>query len=215
MQYSIVGDGDNQFLTVFDPSYTKPGVMHSSHPNFDKVVDAIEAGVYVEETAFDPAEAAREAFEALGDRVTIKGSTVYLDGDPVDNSVTKAIVRWMQDGERDWNPLVRFFENIQGNPSEASREQLYSFLAANDYSLTRDGEIVGYKAVRELEDGSFQSINAGNPGDVQVNGEDAAARPVQQVGDTVTMARSKVDPSSAAYCSVGLHGATRSSRASS
>lgn len=205
MQYSIVGNGDDRFITVFDPSYARPQVMHSSQPNFDSVVTLVKDGVLPGESWFDPAETAREAFEALGERVSVRGGVVYLDGDPVDNSCTKAILRWMEDAEQDWQPLVNFFERVQANPSEQSREQLYEFLAANEYTITPDGNIVGYKAVRERDDGSFESIHGGQPGDVQVNGEDAPSKPVQAIGDVVTMARSTVDPDQFAHCSHGLH----------
>lgn len=209
MQYSIVGSGDDQFLTVFDPSYDRPQVIHSSHPGFETVLHVVLNGETPAQSAFDPAEAAREAFEAIGQRVSVRGGTVYLDGDPVDNSCTKAILRWMEDGEQDWEPLVRFFEKVQGNPSENSRSQLYAFLAANDYTITPEGDIVGYKAVREIDGGKFggkfESIRGGEVGDVQVNGEDAASKPVQGPGDVVTMQRSLVDPDEFVHCSVGLH----------
>lgn len=202
--FNLIGDTGDQWLTVFDQGYTKLQSMHSSHPRFASVLERVEAGEYVEESEFDPAEAAREAFEAVGQRVSVKGGLVYLDGDPVDNSCTKAILRFLEDGE-EFTPLVRFFENVQANPSQNSREQLYSFLAANDYTLTQDGLIVGYKAVQARSDGSFESIRAGQPGDVQVNGVDAPERPIQAPGDVVTMARSKVNPDEFVHCSVGLH----------
>lgn len=206
MQWSIVGnEGGEQWLTVADPSYSKIQSMHSSHPGFAAVTDQVERGETPDESAFDPAEAVREAFRELGERVSVKGSVVYLDGDPIDNSCTKAILRFLDEGVEDWLPLVRFFERVQANPSDESREQLYSFLAANSYTITPDGNIVGYKAVHEVEDGVFRSIWTGQPGDVQVNGEDADARPLQSVGDVVSMQRSQVDPNKFVHCSVGLH----------
>lgn len=205
MQYNSVGDGHDEVLVVFDPSYPRPGTIHSSHPNFDNVLKLVEAGIAPVFSAYDPGEQAREAFEALGDRVTVRGGDVFLDGDPIDNSCTRAILRFMQEDVGDWKPLVNFFEKVQGNPSERSRAQLYSFLAANDYTITDQGDIVGYKTVREIEPGEFESIRGGQPGDVQVNGEDAPAKPRQGPGDVVTMARSTVDPDEFADCSFGLH----------
>ena len=139
MQYNIVGSGDEQVLVVFDPSYSRPQSIHSSHPRFEGVKAAVESGGLPEESAFDPAEQARGAFEAIGDRVTVRGGQVYLDGDPIDNSCTKAIIEFMSNGEP-FEPLVNFFEKVQGNPSPRSREQLYSFLAANDYTITDEGK---------------------------------------------------------------------------
>lgn len=205
MKWNEVGDGEDRIVTVFDPSYTRPQAMHCSHPGYDSVIEQLEAGDLPAESAFNPAERAREAFLELGDRVSVREGQVYLDGDPIDNSCTKAILRWMEYDEQDWVPLVRFFEKVQGNPSENSRNQLYSFLAANDYTLTRRGDIVGYKAVRRRADGQFESIHGGQPGDVQVNGEDAPAKPIQGPGDVVTMARSAVNPDEFAHCSHGLH----------
>lgn len=205
VQYTTIGTDGQEFLSVFSPSYSRPQTIHSSHPNFTKVKAEVEQGITPIESDLDPAELVRGKFEALSERVTVKGGRVYLDGDVIDNSLTKAIVRWMEEGISDYQPLVNFFEKVQTNPSENSREQLYNFLAANDYTIDSDGNIVGYKTVRELGDGRFESIRGGRSGDVQVNGEDAASKPVQSVGDEVTMARSTVNPDELIHCSVGLH----------
>lgn len=206
MQYTLVGTEDGTSnITVFSNGTVH--VAHSSHPNFAE----IEAGVLVGDESvidlFDVALSAATKFERLSDRVTTAHGRLYLDGEEVDNALSKQVVRFITEGVEDWKPLVAFFENVLANPQEHSREQLYSWLNAEDFTITSDGLIVGYKSVYKNDDESYRSTMSGT---AIVNGETQNGYINQKVGDVVEMPRGEVTHDPTEACSVGLHVGTHS-----
>jgi len=111
-------------------------------------------------------------------------------------------VRFLDEGVDDWKPLIAFLEKVQQNPQEHSRNQLFEWLTRQVFTITDDGDIIGYKSVKSDGAGGFTSISSGT---ALVNGEVKTGRIPQRVGDVVTMPRSEVafDPSQG--CSTGLH----------
>ena len=212
MQFSIVKDQGRRNIMVVDPSLDQPLAASEEHPNFDKIVAAVVQGESADVVArlFDTAKLAAERFERLSERVSVRGGRIYLDGDEIDNSLTRQVVRFAEDGEDDWKPLVNFFEKVQSNPLNHSREQLFDFLNANDFTITEDGDIVGYKGVNRHEDdeeGVYRSTTAGP--NVIRNGEPLEHCLVpQSVGDIIEMPRSTVAHDPGQSCSYGLHVAT-------
>lgn len=204
MQYSIVRTNGEEFITVIIPGEDTPLAANDSHPNYEQIVAKVRA----DETdgladLFDAAQAAAERFERLGSRVTVRAGRVYLDGDEIDNSLTQQIVRFLDEGVDDWEPLVAFFENVQENPDEHSREQLFEFLRANgnQLTITPDGLIVGYKAVRDTSEG-YTSTRSGY---AIVDGEEITDYVPNNPGSTIEMPRSKVTHDPNVSCSHGLH----------
>ena len=198
LQYSIVGVGEDANITVFVPGQ-RPRVAHSSHPNYLDIVDgALEGDESIVEL-FDVAETVATKFERLdgSTRVTVANGRVYFDGDEVDNTLTKQIVRFLSDGVEDWRPLVRFMEKVMDNPEPHSREQLYGWLG-HDFTITDAGNIVGYKGVRT--DG--RSIHSGK---AIRNSELVSGNIPNEPGDIIEMPRSEVAFDPAAACSYGLH----------
>lgn len=200
LPYSIVGSSaDDKFITVFIPGEPQPLSAHSSHPNFDAIVAKVEAddsdGLA---DLFDVSRAAAKRFEPLSERVTVANGRLYLDGDEVSNALAKQVVRFLNEGVSDWKPLVAFFENVQANPTDHSREQLFEWLDRHDFSITTDGLIVGYKGVTS----DLKSIHSG-PG--IVNGKPQNGRLDNSIGNVIEMPRSDVDHNPSQGCSRGLH----------
>jgi hypothetical protein len=200
LQYTLVGHDDGSNIVVFVPG-SPPLVAHSSHPNFDKIVEGALAGDDSVTELFDVAATAAQRFQRLSERVTTANGRLYLDGEEVANALTTQVLRFLDQGVDDWEPLVKFFENVQANPNEHSREQLFSWLDAEDFTITPDGMIVGYKGVQKTDDG-FESINRGS---AIVDGEVKQGAIPNHIGAVVEMPRNKVafDPSTG--CSTGLH----------
>lgn len=203
MKYNLVTAGDQENLTLFVDG--EMYVASESHPNWSiikrmVVLDRDESVV----DYFDVPKSVERRLSAITERISFDGESLFFDGDEVDNSLTKQIVRHLKEGVEDWKPLVAFMDKVAQNPQEHSREQLYDFLAHHDITITKDGDIVGYKSVRfsDSDDGDYKSINAGT---AFVNGERKEGQIPQSVGDVVTMPRSEVafDPSQG--CSTGLH----------
>jgi hypothetical protein len=83
--------------------------------------------------------------------------------------------------------LVNFWRNLNTNPSEASRNQLFAFLEQNGHPLTEDGHFVAYRGVRA----DFKDKHTGTFDN--------------SVGAVCEMPREDVDDNPNQTCSRGLH----------
>lgn len=198
LRYSIISDDEKSYVSL-----VHEGQIHtadSEHPNFRTIVDAILADDESVVDLFDVERFVSKSFERLSDRVSVSGGRVYLDGDEVDNSLTQQIRRFLDEGQ-DFRPLVNFFENIVQNPQPESREHLYRWLNARDFTITEDGMIAGYKGVRGIV-GGYESIHSGS---AIVDGIVKNGHIPNNPGSVIEMPRSEVafDPREA--CSTGLH----------
>lgn len=209
MKYSVtILDGEPTVLTVL-----LDGELHTAiaehHPNFTAILAALDSKASDSEVLnlFDVEKAVASKFERLSDRVAVRNGQVLFDGDVVNNTLTDHVLRFLNEGVDDWQPLVAFFENVQQNPSETSREELYEWLA-NDESLTitDDGYIVGYKGCYIDANGVFVSTRPAPASEnVTVNDQPVTGPVPQQAGSVVAMPRGVVDPNLDRHCSVGLH----------
>lgn len=202
MQFTLIGNEDGgSNIVVFVPGHA-PLVAHESHPNFDRIVDGARAGDDMVVELFDIAATVAQKFQRLSDRVTTAHGRLYLDGEEVNNALTEQVLRFLDEGVEDWKPLVNFYENVQANPNEHSREQLYEWLSRRDFTITADGMIVGYKGVRPDGDGGFLSISSGK---AIVDGETVTGRIPTNPGSVVEMPRSEVQHDPEVGCHKGLH----------
>src|SRR5947209_4617483 len=199
INYMIYEEDGEAFVTAFVPNAERPlTASTASHPNFAEIVTGLKSGDESVVDLFDVSQAVAKRFEYVSERVAVANGRVYFDGDEVDNSLTRQIVRFLEEDESDFEALVNFMENVAANPNEHSREQLYEWLSRRDFTITPDGNLVGYKGVSP----DLKSIHSG-PG--IVNGEAVNGRLDNSVGNTIEIARSKVQHDPATGCSSGLH----------
>lgn len=201
MQYTLVGTEDGQVLSVFLPG-RNPLIAHSTHPNFQRILGKVFGNDESVVDLFDIAQTASIRFKRLSDRVTAANGRLYLDGEEVANALATQVVRFLNEGVEDWKPLVNFFENVQSNPNEHSKEQLYTWLAQRDFTITDTGMIVGYKGVSKGENGEFRSISRGT---AIVDGEVHNGQIPNRIGSIVEMPRGDVHHDPSTGCSHGLH----------
>lgn len=197
-KYNLVSDGTNASVTVFEDGDML--VANSDNPNWEQIVEALLVGEPVADL-INLVQAVAKKFERLTTRVSISGDQVYFDGDPVNNTLTAQIVRFLNEGW-DFEGLVNFYEKIAANPSAHSREQLYTWLEAHNFTIDKDGYILMYKGVRDNGDGTYGSIHAGP---AIVNGQEVDGIVPQTIGDVVEFPRSKVNADPSQGCSTGLH----------
>lgn len=105
---------------------------------------------------------------------------------PVHNALIDRIVD-MRDQGFDPEPMIKFLFNINQNPSEDSKQELYGFLETNKLPVTIDGHFLAYKKVRS----DFTDCHSG--------------RFDNSPGKTVEMPRHEVDADRTRTCSRGLH----------
>jgi hypothetical protein len=190
---SLVGDGIST-------------VVSGSHPKFGQLRDYLTA-TRDDGAEPDPArlreltDLAAQVAVTLGrltERVSFDGANLRFDGDRVDNSLSRHIVRMIKDGDEQYGRWVRFMENLAENPSLLSRLHLFTWLARRDFALTPEGHLLGYKGVGS--DGL--SVSSGT---ASVDGTTHRGRIPNPVGAVVEMPRLRVNPDRRNACSVGLH----------
>ena len=206
--YTITTDQDDHSVaTALLPD--GPVTLANDNPAYDEFVDALLSGA-------DAADVSRlasaerivaEKFRGLSERVSVGAGRVFFDGDEVDDSVARHLLRVLDEQREDWRPLVAFMEKIAANPEPHSREQLYDWLRSHQFTITEAGDIIGYKGVASDGEGGYCSVHSGS---AIRNGEAVTGRIPNAVGDTIEMPRSKVAHDPAAACSYGLHVGTYS-----
>lgn len=215
MDYTIIHNDEETFVVAYVPGAGLK-TARSDHPNFKTIVNALEAphphvseqGPIAEFTAlFDPAETIAKHFEKLTERVSVANGRIYLDGDEMHNALTEQVLRVMDDGG-EFEPLVNFYEKLAANPNDHSREQAYSWLASHEFTITEDGDVIGYKGVKLVSDAGEHgehTYESGNAGKATVNGEVFEGRIPNPIGAVVEMPRSEVQHDPSRGCSTGLH----------
>lgn len=207
MKYTHVNDNGEHTLTIFVEGKS-PETVHNTHPYWDKIFAGAQAGDESVIELINIAQAAANRLEPLSERVAVRGGHITFDGDPVDNALTQQVLRFLDAGQDDWKPLVAFFEKVQLNPQDHSREQLFRFITANNFPLTPDGDIIAYKGVKNGdEEGLYLSTRQGV---AYVNGEEIKGYIPNRIGDLITMPREQVAGNPTVTCSAGLHVATHS-----
>ena len=160
-------------------------VLEMTHPNYDKVRDALKTGASEDVIAslIDIASAVEDFGEG---RVTVEHGVVLYDGNALHNTMTNRIISMMREGFN-IQPMLLFLENLMENPDFRAVNELYGFLEATDLPITANGCFRAYKMVtRDYKDhhtGKFDN----------------------SIGAVVEMPRNQVDPDKQSTCSDGLH----------
>jgi hypothetical protein len=206
IKYNLVKfqDSDEANLTVFVGG--EMYVATDTHPNFKAIVEKVMLEDESVVDLFDVSKTAEKRFDRLSERVTVSNGRIYFDGEEVDNALTTQVLRFIDGGVEDFNPLVKFFEKVMTNPNEHSREQLYRWLSRYEFTITDEGDFIAYKGVRTTDaDHKYESISTGKAisNGVEYNG--AIPNPL---GAVVEMPRSNVQHDPSVGCHVGLHAGT-------
>lgn len=198
MQYNLVRREDTANITVVIDGDLF--VADEQHPSFDAIALAAAAGDERKVLdLIDGSRAAAKKFQSLSERVSVANSRIFIDGDEIDDVYADHIVRFLENDCEDWKPLVAFLEKVYTNTDEHTRENLSRWLkSVGSFTIDEDGDIVGYKGVRN----DLTSVHAGP---AVVNGEAVNGNVPNQPGSVITMARSKVTHNPAVGCAAGLH----------
>lgn len=207
MFYTHVNLPDEQSLTVHHGGEVQ--VIRGDYHQFDEILERVKAD---DESVFellDKAKLAANRFEPLTDRIAVHNGQITYDGDIIDNSLSKTLLRFIDDEvpAEQWSALLLFFEKVMTNPQSHSRDQLYDWVDKQNLTITDEGNIVAYKGVTDDGEGGYRS---GYAGTAIVDGQKIEGYIPNYAGAVVTMPRSEVhhDPNSA--CSTGLHVGTYS-----
>jgi hypothetical protein len=116
----------------------------------------------------------------------VKEGRVMVNGVAAPKVLSDKIIKFSNEG-LPFQPLLKFAENLQKNPSFRAVNELFTFLEKNDHPLTENGHFIAYKRVRE----SFRDIHSNTMDN--------------SVGNTLQVERNQVDEDSSRTCSHGLH----------
>ena len=180
MSYPFIIQGNNVTVVIGN----KPHTISKTHITYQKVVDAIKAGDW--ETVQNVIEPKKVVLDFGQGRVSVKGETLYWDGQEFNGTLAARMIQMLQEGFT-IEPLVKFMENLMENPSNRSVTELYAFLEKNNLPITPDGHFLAYKRVR----GDYKDCHSGTMDN--------------SPGKIVEMPRNKVDDNQNNTCSHGLH----------
>lgn len=198
MQTAKIGD-----VTVV--TVVVDGVPYSAgneHPNFEQILQSATQGDVSVVDLFDVSIVVARNFEQLSERVSVHDGRVFFDNEEVNGVLERQIVNFLKAGLQDFQPLVNFYEKLAQNPNEDSRKQLYAWLDAHNFTITPEGDLLGYKGVKVSADGGYESVNHGR---AIVNGQEYNGAIPNNTGDIVTMPRGEVQFNPSVGCSTGLH----------
>lgn len=239
MQFQIIETNGVTNVTLFFSDGTSL-IMPDTHPAIGKVIKTLREDPNVAEDdirriaaeVHEAAKTVERIFAQLTDQVAIRDGKLYVDGDKLKGPISKHIRRMYRSGKEDQAEAVAtFLEKLQANPSEYARDNLWVWLASNDFTITIDGDFIAYKGMAHagcfggyvidsdsdglgLEDRVFgdrafpDAPTSKNDGRAIVNGQTIVGYIPNPVGATVEMPRSEVDDGAHTYCSTGLHAGT-------
>jgi hypothetical protein len=187
----LVGDGINTVVPAAPARFAELVAYVSGQP---------EPDVRHVRRLLDVGGALAASLRRLSERVTYDGTDLLFDGDVINNSLSRHIIRMMREGDENYARWVKFLENLAANPSRLSRMHLFTWLEGRDFAITPDGHLLGYKGV--LADELNSSVSTGT---ATVNGTEHHGHIPNPVGATVEMPRGRVAADREAGCSVGLH----------
>jgi len=159
-------------------------IVDRDQPLADRVIKALKEGRNDDIPAL--VEAAKRVETFSQGNFTIQDGEVLIKGVPAPRVLGEKIVKFSKEG-LPYQPLVRFAEKLQQNPSFRAVNELYGFLSKNDHALTDDGNFIAYKRVRK----DFKDIHSGTFDNTP--------------GLSPEMPRNQVNEDPNQTCSEGLH----------
>lgn len=205
--FSLTEDSKGKSLAIFyadGDSETIP----ETHVSFNAIIEKLISGTATDEDVRDLTrvlETVARKMSSLSERVSVDGTNVYFDGDPLAGELSEVIKSLFAEGSTNFKPLVNFLEKCKQNPSQQSVDDLYRWIKKGDLVIDPDGDIVAYKGVGKDANGVSQSIHRGT---AFVDGVEFTGNIPNAPGTVVSMPRSEVDPNQMVGCSTGLHAGT-------
>ncbi len=172
----------DQFITVNYDGQTH--MVARSEALADRLIKALREGR--EDQIPDLVDASKRVAKYTKGKFEVRDGKVYVNGIEAPKFLGDKIWRFSQEGLPN-QPLVKFAENLQKNPSFRAVNELFQFLDKNNHPITEEGNFIAYKRVR----GDFKDIHSGTFDN--------------SVGTVVEMSRNQVNEDSNQTCSHGLH----------
>lgn len=159
------------------------------NPAYNDVVEAIKEKRYAD--IENLVNSTKKIHEFSDGNLKVIDGVIHIDGKAVPNALSDKIINFAEEG-LPYETLLKFYENLNENPSHRSVQQTFAFLDANHYPLTPDGYFIAYKKVGSDFFDEYSHTFDNSP------------------GKEVSMPRNEVDEDPDVTCSKGLHVASYS-----
>ena len=174
-------------ITVVMPNGDNKVVRKQESERYAKVIDAIRENDWEGLIQLMDIKTGVKNFGAPG-QFTVRDDAVYVDGEALPDALSNRIVAFVREGLPP-EPLLKFWANLQLNPSYRAVNDLYAFLEVNKHPITPDGCFIAYRGVTaDWKDGYTQTMD-------------------NSIGAVVKQDRNKCDENPEVTCSKGLHAA--------
>lgn len=158
----------------------------NDHQNFENILEAINNKNYDSlEGLIDVAQIVSRWFVDHLD-AEVRDGIIWINGRAVAERVSQKVLDMIAAGNPA-DPLIRFLDKLNSNPSFSAQQELLLFLHANNFMIHEDGDILAYKGVRS----DYTDIHTGTESNV--------------VGATLSMERNLVNDNRNETCSRGYH----------
>lgn len=169
----------------------KPLSIDKSHKNFDRIKAALDTKNW--QQVFDLIDMKTTLTNYSNGRVVVQNGGVTLDGVKVAGKLSDRLINsLMEENLEALDALGNFLVKCDDNPDARVLQRLFSFMAAKDIRLDKDGDFYAYKVVRS----NYLDKHSGTMDN--------------KPGQTVKMKRNQVNPIDSETCSSGLHVCSKS-----
>lgn len=172
----------NESLVVIVDGLTK--TVRKDAPNFRGLRDALKSGNW--ELARKNLTVELAVANWARDRFKTQNGRLTFNGEPVPDDFSRR-VHQMVDKNESPEPLLKFYERLQKNPSFRSVKQLWGFLSHSGIPITPTGTFLAYKSVtRDYKDHHSKTFD-------------------NSPGHTIKMARNRISDDPDLACHEGFH----------
>lgn len=161
-------------------------IFQKDHKHYDEMKKAYAKGECAKLVElYSPAKAIVRYTSPSGQTVIEHGQVVF-GGKVVHSTLVERILQMMGEGQP-FEPMVKFLENLNLNPSKRAVDELYRFLEEEGIPINANGCFVGYKRLKQ-------------------NWTDCYTGTIKsEIGKVTSMPRNQVDDNWGVDCSQGYH----------
>ncbi len=139
---------------VYSDGKVRTVIIQNTNPNWARVIKAYKNKNFSEVlTLIDTPAAIERTFKG---EFTVKNGKVYKGDKECHSYLAGRIIFFAKEG-LPYKNLLKFAKNLEANPSERAREELYKFLEHGNFPIDDKGEVYAYKGVQN----DFYSKTAG------------------------------------------------------
>lgn len=188
----------NNSITVIvaNSAGNKVFTVNKTHANYEAILDAIRKND--EATVVSLCDISTTIETYMEGNVSVKNGHVYYGNTILNGIIVDRLLSFIKE-KLPVQPLLKFINKLQQNPSARAVSELYSFLEHKNMPITPEGNFLAYKGVQS----DYYSITSGN---IEViRGKVDGGKIYNGIGEEIVVRRNQVCDDKEVGCSTGLH----------